>query len=357
MTEAMRRKSVSPKRSAQTGAKPARTALGNAGPVIVGLFYPAVLFRLLGKFDIAASEGSSKDAQQVHVNLLAIFVAGIRRNSLRYWACVSSVLNELSEPQLLHLLLGVLSNPISMRDTDKREQLFEKAQAELDRRSLSDLQPMAESSPAPSDIANGPDADSEATDTDASSELPGQSQPADQQPKENWSNWTIIEKFHLLGSPELVLDAVEPEAEALWLIGHMPLGDQCQFALEWFDQTLGDEDRQTFKSLLCNSDAKSRSSGSEALPEISEFIKHDRARLLLCSMIQRYATREFYDNVVCDYRKRRFRCWGLPTACWKRRRLGAHCTGCDGQCPHCKGKTRKPSDPASPADSDHDPVY
>lgn len=330
--------------------------MGNAGPVIVGLFYPAVLFRLLGKFDIAASEGNPNDAQQVHANLLAIFVAGIRRNSLRYWAYVSSVLDELTEPQLLRLLLGVLSNPTSMRDSGKREQLFKKAQAELDRWSLSDLQ-MAETSPAPSDIANGPDADSEATDTDASLEPPGQSPPSDSQLKENWSKWTIIEKFHLLGSPELVLDAVEPEAEALWLIGHMPLGEQCQLALEWFDQTLGDEDRQTLKKVICNSGVNSSAIGPPALAGDSEFIDHDPARLLIRMLIRRYATREFYDNIVCDYRKRRFRCWGLPSACWKRRRSGAHCTGCDGQCPQCKGKTRKPSDPASPADSGHDPVH
>lgn len=313
--------------------------MGSAAPLIVGLFYPAVLFRLLGKLDLSATEGTTNDVQQVHANVLAIVAAGIRRNSLRYWAYVSEVLNELDEDRLLRLLLGVLANPWSLKDKNERETAFKDAKYQLQMLHDSQQQEGAPQSAAaaekPAEGIGSTVPGTAAVDqaTAATSATAKQNQASTR-----WSKWDIVEMFHQLGSPELVLDAVEPEIEALWLIGRMPLGEQCQLALKWLKNICAKEDGEQLRKLICSVVETETTNNLEPPVLNSRSPAYDDARERIYNIIRRYATREFYDNIVCEYRRRHFRCGGFPTKCWTNQRDQSHCSGCDGSCPQCEDK-------------------
>lgn len=281
------------------------TALGSAGPLAVGIFYPSVLFRYLGKFDLQSGENriatqgatsdesssaptqSQQDLQHLHSNILAIAVAGIRRNSLRYWAYVSDVLFSIPEDDLSRILLDVLVNDASMPDQSKRAQYYKDVVAQ---RMLRKLDGTDDETP-----------ESEFEDTT-------------HKPLKKWTVWEFIDRFHQLGSPELVLDAVTPNREARWLMALMPVGELRVLVNDWLMKRLDDDEQVLLEKAI--SDAAAESSN------------YEEERTLIIRAVDRHATREFYDNIVCEYRKRRFRCRSFPMNCWQDWRRDKHCDGC-----------------------------
>ena len=260
-------------------------SLGDWGAVIVGLFYPAIVFRMTGSVEAVTGQSNEARIQNLHEGIFGIFANGIRRNNLRHWFRISQILDSLDVQELRGILRNVVSAPNVLKDDEERRSILARLNTSGGTSKpgvVTEPQPAEDTLPHQEEQA---DADTNGAETVEQRDAGISFYPL--------TKSQLIEWFHQLRAPELIVDQLMPEREAMWFLATLPLQELIfrarKLPLSASDFRLLDEVGS--REVLVSS------------------MTMDDARDVVLDIIRANATLTYLDDIVCEFRQRSRRCW------------------------------------------------